>query len=91
MVTIASSKRVRFGRDLLIAIVVLVGLSLVVSGGTVFSYFAILVASGLRNVYFAWLGSGLLFDIAVALVLFLEALALAVLIHLGRRVFSTLD
>lgn len=87
----ASNKRVSFGRDLLIAVVVLGGLSLIVSGGTVFSYAAILAASGLRNGYLAWLGSGLLFDLVVAFFLFLEALVFAAFLHLGRRAFGAFN
>lgn len=40
-------------------------------------YLAILAASGLRNVYLPWVGSGVAFSLLVAVLLYLEAVLLA--------------
>lgn len=75
-----------FLRDLAIVFAAIVLLSAVVSEGTVFSYLAILFASALRNMYFGWLGDGVLFYVVVGIGLFVEALVLTGLYHAVRRV-----
>jgi uncharacterized membrane protein (DUF485 family) len=75
-----------FLRDLTIVFVAIVLLSAIVSEGTVFSYLAILFASALRNLYFGWLGDGVLFYVVVGIGLFVEALVLTGLYHAVRRV-----
>jgi hypothetical protein len=53
------------------------------------SYLGVAFASGLRNVYLPALGNGLLFDAAVLAFLYLEALLLAGLFRVVRRIYRT--
>ncbi|WP_227355891.1 hypothetical protein [Haladaptatus salinisoli] len=77
-----------FVRDIAVIFVGLLVLSWVFSGGTVLTYLAVLFASALRNIYFGWIGSGLLFYVIAGIGLLAEAIVLAVLYRLARRVLA---
>ena len=53
------------------------------------SYLAIALASGVRNNFFPWLGSGLLFYVAILLFIYLEAVILANLYRVLWHVYRT--
>lgn len=72
------------GNDLIVIFIIIAGLSIIVNNGTIFSYIAIVAASGLRNLYFGWLGSGVLFYLVVAVFLVIEALVLTGIHRIGR-------
>lgn len=53
------------------------------------AYLAIALASGVRNTVFSWLGSGVLFHGAIVSVIYLEAVVVAGLYRILRRVHRT--
>ena len=53
------------------------------------SYLAIAVATGVRNTVFPWLESGVLFDVAILLLIYVEAVLLAGLFRFLRNIYQT--
>lgn len=85
---IGTVRRVFAGREVGIIFGVLLGGTLLISGGFVPGYLAVLLASGVRNVYLAWLGSGPLFYAVAGVFLYLQAVALTA-VYLGLRYVYT--
>lgn len=79
---ISSVRRVFAGREVGILFGVLLAGTLLISDGFVPGYLAVLAASGVRNVYLGWLGSGPLFYAVAGVFLYLQAVALTAL-YLG--------
>lgn len=77
-------RRVFAGKETGIILGVLIAGSLLISGGFVPTYLAILLASGVRNTYLASLGSGMLFYTVAFVFLYLQAVVLSAL-YLGFR------
>lgn len=50
-------------------------------------YLAILFASGMRNIYFPWLGNGILFNTVIVAFLYLEAVLLAAVYRVLRQFY----
>lgn len=85
----SSLRRVFVGNEVGAMLGVLVVGSLLVPS-FVPAYLAVLFASGLRNVYLAWLGSGALFYGVALAVLYLEAVVLTGLLLAARHVYRSL-
>ena len=79
-----SLRRIFVGREVGLVFSILLAGSLLISGGFVPGYLAVLLASGLRNVYLGWLGSGILFYAVALVFLYLEAVALT-MAYVGLR------
>lgn len=80
----SSVRQLFVGKEVGIIFAVLLGGSLLISGVFVPGYLAVLAASGVRNVYLLWLGSGALFYAVAGFFLYLEAVVLTA-IYLGLR------
>ena len=52
-------------------------------------YLAVLLTTALRNSYLPWFGSGLLFGVAVFLVLYLEAVVVSSVYYTLRHIYRT--
>ena len=55
----------------------------------ILSYLAIAIATGVRNTVFPWLESGVLFDVAILLFIYVEAVLVAGLFRLLRNIYQT--
>ena len=80
---ISGLRRLLVGKEVGVIFTVLVAGSVFITS-FVPPYLAVLLASSIRNVHFAWLGSGILFYTVAAFFLYLEAVALTAL-YLGLR------
>ena len=80
---ISGLRRLLVGKEVGIIFTVLVAGSALITG-FVPPYLAVLLASSIRNVHLAWLGSGILFYTVAACFLYLEAVALTAL-YLGLQ------
>lgn len=80
----SSIRRLFIGKVVGILFSILLAGSLLISGGFVPTYLAVLLASGLRNVYLGWLGSGVLFYAVALVFLYLEAVVMT-LLYFGLR------
>jgi hypothetical protein len=84
-------RRVLIGKELGTVFGILLVGSVLLQATFLPAYLAILLASGVRNVYLAWLGNGVLFW-AVALVgLYVQAVALTAIYLAGRRIVASLQ
>lgn len=68
-------RRLFFGKVVGVVLGILLAGTMLIRGSFVPAYLAVLLASGLRNVYIAWLGSGVLFYAAAFVFLYLQAVA----------------
>lgn len=66
-------RRVFVGKEVGIVLGILLAGSLLIQASFLPAYLAVLLASGLRNVYFAWLGNGVLFWAVALAGLYLQA------------------
>lgn len=83
-------RRVLVGKELAIIFGLLLAGSVLLGAAFVPAYLAVLLASGVRNIYFAWLGNGVLFW-GVALVgLYLQAIAVTAGYLVVRTVVASL-
>lgn len=53
------------------------------------SYLAIAVATGVRNTFFPWMGSGVLIYVAILVLIYVEAVLLAGLFRFLRNIYQT--
>ena len=79
------------GREVAVTFTALLTGSLLLGGMFVPAYFAILVASALRNLYLPWLGNGVAFHAVAVVGLYLQALVLAGCYRTGRHVYRALQ
>lgn len=87
--TIGGIRRLFVGKEVGSILAVLLAGSLLIPGGFVPGYLALLFASGVRNVYLAWLGSGVLFYVVAFFFLYLQAVVLTVLYFVFRHGYQT--
>lgn len=85
---IGGARRSFVGKEVGMILAVLLAGSLLISGGFVPGYLAVLAASGVRNVYLSWLGSGAQFYAVAGAFLYLEAVVLMA-VYLGVRYVYT--
>lgn len=83
-------RRLFVGKEVGKMLAILLAGSLLISGGFVPTYLAVLFASGVRNAHFAWLGSGVLFYAVAFVFLYLEAVALTAVYFAIRYAYQTL-
>lgn len=68
-------RRLFVGKEVGVVLGILLAGTILIQGSFVPAYLAVLLASGLRNVYIAWLGSGVLFYAVAFVFLYLQAVA----------------
>lgn len=90
MATAASNRRLPVGLDLIVVLVVVFVFPLLIVRHTPFSYLAVLAASGLRNVYFGWIGSGTILYAVAGVFMLAEALVLIGVYRLLRGTYRSL-
>lgn len=87
---IGGIRRLFVGKEVGKILAVLIAGTLLISGSFVPTYLAVLLASGVRNGYLAWLGSGVLFYTVAFFFLYLEAVALTATYFGLRSMYLTL-
>lgn len=85
---IGGIRRVFVGETVGVIFGILLAGTVLIQGAFVPGYIAVLYASGLRNVYLPWLGSGAVFYSVVCLFLYLQAVVLAGLYFLLRHLYA---
>lgn len=89
ILTVSEFRRLFVGKEVGTILAVLLAGSLLISGGFVPAYLAVLLASGVRNVYLSWLGSGVLFYAVAFFFLYLQAVVLTAIYYVLRRGYQT--
>jgi len=83
-------RRLFVGKEVGIVLGILLAGSLLIQGRFLPGYLAVLLASGLRNVYLAWLGSGALFYAVAFVFLYLQAVVVTAIYLSLRTIYRSL-
>lgn len=83
-----TAKLGNYVRDYILVVVALIGLSLVFTQGNILAYLPILFASGIRNTFFPWIGSGALFYVVVFVGFLIEGVVITAVVRLGARLLK---